>query len=115
MKKSLFLGLLIVVSNISAFTYFADNTTSYNVQLKISYDNKTGLCTSADKLVSIPANSVGVKIEDTFCCVKSLKAWRVDKFAPTNIAPEETVPTKKCGTNTFVIYANANGTVSVVD
>ena len=52
---------------------------------------------------------------DTACCLNSLKAWRVDKYAPTNVIIEDQYPSEKCGTGTFFIYANPNGTVSITE
>ncbi len=116
MKKSLLLFLSMFVSNIGAYSYFADNTTPYKVQIKLTYGKECNpQATKNDKLMTIPANTVGYRIEDTKCCVDSVRVWRVDPQAPTNITPEDVVPSKRCQTTTFVIYANPNYTVSVID
>lgn len=114
MKKSLLVILLIMVGNIHAYSYFADNTTPFATTLKLSYQ-LSDRCTSADKVITVPANRVGVKIDDTYCCINTLKAWRVDEKAPKDIAAEESSPSSSCGTKTFVIYARPNGSVGVID
>lgn len=115
MKKILLFSLLVIGGSLRAYSYFADNTTPFPVKLKLIYDKTNPKCTSSDKVIAVPKSTVGVRIEDTVCCVDSVSAWRTDVQPTTNTIPESSSPSTRCGTNVFVIYANPNGTVSVTD